>query len=94
MISEAGQILTGVYSETLAGLTPEPMERVGTFRVERPARQLVAGFTAHPVSGGVPLTVDFEDLSLGDPTDWAWDLSDGGTSAAQHPSHVYDQVGS
>lgn len=35
----------------------------------------------------------FNDTSTGGPTAWSWDFGDGGTSAAQNPSHTYAQAG-
>ncbi|MFC1976188.1 PKD domain-containing protein [Chloroflexota bacterium] len=56
---------------------------------------LDALFTATPVTGTVPLTVTFTDLSVGSPIiSWAWDFGDGDTSTAQHPSHTYVAAGS
>ncbi len=53
----------------------------------------VADFVGEPTSGPAPLTVTFTDLSTGDPTSWLWDFGDSGTSAQQHPSHTYADVG-
>jgi PKD repeat protein len=53
----------------------------------------VADFTADDTSGDAPHTVNFTDLSTGDPTSWDWDFGDGGTSTDQHPSYTYDNVG-
>jgi PKD repeat protein len=51
---------------------------------------LEADFTAEPRSGAAPLTVDFIDLSTGDPTTWTWDFGDGSpVSFQQHPTHTY-----
>jgi len=52
----------------------------------------VADFSGNPLSGSVPLTVSFTDLSTGSPTSWDWAFGDGGTSEAQHPSHEYTAV--
>jgi len=52
-----------------------------------------ADFSATPTSGNPPLTVNFTDLSTGDPTTWDWTFGDGGTSTAQNPSHTYNSVG-
>jgi PKD repeat protein len=49
----------------------------------------VAQFSGSPTSGTEPLTVNFTDLSTGSITSWSWTFGDGGTSSAQHPSHVY-----
>jgi PKD repeat protein len=55
-----------------------------------PALAPVAEFSAQPLSGAAPLTVDFTDLSTNFPTSWLWDFGDGHTSTSQHPSHIYD----
>lgn len=53
----------------------------------------VAAFGASPVSGNAPLYVGFYDSSTGAPSEWAWDFGDSATSAAQSPSHVYQDAG-
>jgi PKD repeat protein len=54
----------------------------------------VADFSGTPVSGCASLTVDFTDLSTGNPTSWDWDFGDGaGSSSAQNPSYIYDSPG-
>ena len=53
----------------------------------------IARFTANPISGVSPLTVQFSDISLGSPTSWSWTFGDGGTSSAQNPSHIYTSPG-
>jgi PKD repeat protein len=50
----------------------------------------VAGFESTPMSGTVPLPVQFTDTSTNSPTAWRWDFGDNSpVSTAQHPSHVY-----
>lgn len=51
-----------------------------------------ADFTANPVSGTVPLSVDFSFTGSGAST-YQWDFGDGGTSSVQNPSYVFDSVG-
>jgi len=53
----------------------------------------VAGFSADPVLGPAPLTVQFTDESTNEPTEWVWQFGDGATSFAQHPSHTYTEPG-
>jgi serine protease len=54
----------------------------------------VADFAGSPRSGAVPLTVDFTDLSSGEPTSWAWDFGDGvGTSTDKNPTYTYNSAG-
>ena len=53
-----------------------------------------ADFSGSPTSGEYPLTVNFTDLSTGEPTSWNWDFGDGvGTSTAQNPSYTYTSAG-
>ncbi len=53
----------------------------------------VANFTASPVSGLMPLHVQFNDTSSGNPTNWSWNFGDGGTSAARNPLYTYNASG-
>jgi len=52
-----------------------------------------AAFTFSPASPLVNQSVQFTDSSTGNPTSWSWDFGDGGTSAAQHPSHAFAMAG-
>ncbi|MBD3257512.1 PKD domain-containing protein, partial [candidate division GN15 bacterium] len=52
-----------------------------------------AAFSGTPTSGTFPLEVSFTDESTDNPTSWSWDFGDGGTSAAQNPSHTYTAAG-
>ena len=53
----------------------------------------VAAFSATPLSGTAPLTVQFTDESTNTPTSWSWDFGDGETSTSQNPSHTYTLTG-
>jgi PKD repeat protein len=55
----------------------------------------IADFTASPTSGGIPLTVQFSDLSTGNFTEWAWDFDNNGVvdSIEKNPSYVYQNEG-
>ncbi len=53
----------------------------------------VAAFSGTPTSGNAPLAVNFTDGSSNAPTGWSWTFGDGGTSAAQNPSHSYTAAG-
>jgi hypothetical protein len=53
-----------------------------------------AAFSATPLTGDAPLTVQFTDESTNTPTAWDWDFGDSGTSTDQHPEHEYTTPGS
>ncbi len=46
---------------------------------------LTANFTANVTCGYAPLTVDFNDISKGEPTSWNWDFGDGTNSTVESP---------
>jgi len=54
---------------------------------------LVANFSANPVTGAPPLSVQFTDLTAGSPTKWRWNFGDGTRSTLQNPLHVYGGIG-
>lgn len=53
-----------------------------------------ANFTATPLSGPAPFTVNFTDTSTGDPTGWQWYFGDDSYSPEQNPVHTYMTPGS
>lgn len=55
----------------------------------------LASFTALPVSGEAPLTVQFTGTSTNSPDSWQWDFDNNGTidSTLQNPSHTYNTPG-
>ena len=54
-----------------------------------------ADFSATPTNGATPLTVQFTDLSTGNPTSWAWDFNNDGIvdSTDQNPVYTYNTDG-
>ncbi|MDY0267142.1 MAG: PKD domain-containing protein [Methanimicrococcus sp.] len=52
-----------------------------------------ANFQADVLSGVAPHPVQFTDLSTGEPTSWAWNFGDGGTSTEKNPKHTYQKSG-
>ena len=54
---------------------------------------VVADFNASITSGQAPLTVQFFDISTGNPTTWYWDFGDGTNSTINNPSHTYQTTG-
>jgi gliding motility-associated-like protein len=53
---------------------------------------VTADFTANPIEGFVPLTVNFTYTGFGAST-YSWVFSDGGTSNIQNPTHTYAIMG-
>jgi PKD repeat protein len=54
---------------------------------------LNADFNASPLSGNSPLTVQFTDVTAGNPNSWLWYFGDGDTSNQASPSHTYTANG-
>lgn len=54
---------------------------------------IAADFSAAPVAGVAPLTVQFTDSSTGEVVTREWDFGDGNTSANTNPSHTYTMAG-
>jgi beta propeller repeat protein len=52
-----------------------------------------ADFAANSTLGVAPLTVQFVDMSTGNPTSWSWDFGDGGTSLIQNPVYTFNTAG-
>jgi len=54
----------------------------------------LAAFNAAPLTGPVPLTVNFTDESQGTTDSWEWDFGDGSPlSNDQNPTHTYENIG-
>jgi PKD repeat protein len=64
-----------------------------TFAVVTVTDPLLSNFTANITAGITPLTVQFTDSSIGDPSAWSWSFGDGVTSTEQHPTHTYTVPG-
>jgi PKD repeat protein len=53
----------------------------------------VANFTASPLTGKYPLTVQFINTSTGNQTKWNWSFGDGNVSALANPTNKYSKPG-
>jgi len=91
---------TPVPTTPVPTLTQEPTGEPTPVPTEEPTQTptqntepLVAAFTALPMTGKPPLTVNFTDHSTGSPKKWRWDFGDGTLSTVQNPSHVYGGIG-
>ncbi|MCF8370239.1 MAG: PKD domain-containing protein [Bacteroidales bacterium] len=53
----------------------------------------LAGFSATPQTGIIPINVKFTDESQNNPVSWLWDFGDGSASTEQNPVHTYSNAG-
>jgi PKD repeat protein len=53
----------------------------------------VAAFSAFPLSGVAPLSVNFTDGSTGTIDTWDWAFGDGDSSSERNPAHIYEVQG-
>ena len=83
-----GEIMPG-QPEVIPGILPITM--VIPQVTPTPPR---ADFVAMPISGQLPLDVQFTDLSTGIPTKWSWNFGDGSVSTERTPLHRYTTPGS
>ncbi|MCB9189479.1 MAG: PKD domain-containing protein [Flavobacteriales bacterium] len=83
---------TGIYTVMLTGIG---LTNGCSTTVSHPvvvSVQPTAAFTAVPMSGCVPLDVDFTNQSS-NYSFTSWDFADGNTSVAMNPSHTFTQPG-
>ena len=77
---------------TVNAIGPTPTKTVTPTPTPTPV-PLVANFSATPVKGVPPLSVQFVDRSEGIPTKWHWNFGDGVYSTVMNPLHVYGGIG-
>ncbi|MGB9835676.1 MAG: PKD domain-containing protein, partial [Candidatus Saccharicenans sp.] len=54
---------------------------------------LIPDFSYSPDQPEVGQSVQFVDVTVGNPVNWAWDFGDGDSSTLRNPIHVYNQPG-
>ncbi|MEM7260794.1 MAG: PKD domain-containing protein [Planctomycetota bacterium] len=99
---------TGWTTQTLSTATPagEPAVVIDTYgyahvawteqgqiRYTNDGPTPAADFVADVVSGGLPLTVEFDNLTQGVYSTVFWDFGDGTASSQVSPTHVYQDTG-
>ncbi len=57
------------------------------------SKDLVAGFITLKRFGTAPMTVQFKDISQGQPTEWNWNFGDGTSDTLKNPVHTYSEPG-
>jgi PKD repeat protein len=86
IIEDDGKLYAGGWFNTAGG---KPSANIALW-----LPSLTAAFSASPVSGIAPLTVDFTNQSGGFFDTCFWDFGDGGTSSScSNPSYEYTKVG-
>jgi PKD repeat protein len=65
---------------------------ISTISITGATEPPTADFAGSPLSGMVPLPVQFTDQSIG-ATSWSWDFGDTGTSTERNPGHTYNSAG-
>jgi PKD repeat protein len=85
----------GVYTATLTVTNSGgSASKQVTITVNAPAiKKPSAQFTQNKYTGKVPLTVQFTDRSLNNPSSYLWQFGDGSTSTEKNPSHIYTRAG-
>ncbi len=88
----------GTYDVKLTatnGGGPDSEIKLGYVVVTTPPPAPVANFSGTPLSGTAPLQVTFTDSSTNNPTSWAWDFQNDGTtdSTLQNPTFTYPAAG-
>jgi PKD repeat protein len=84
--------LAGIYSVSLTSANESSSDSIT--KVDYITVNLVADFSGTPLTGNIPLTVAFTDLTVGGATSWDWDFGDGSLhSTDQNPTHVYTVSG-
>jgi hypothetical protein len=88
--------MAGTYNVSLAVTGPGGTDtnvKTDYITVSTPSSAPVANFTANPVSGTVPLTVQFTDQSTGTISSWDWNFGNGFSSTLQNPEYTYNTAG-
>jgi len=88
----ASSTKSGYITVSGSGPTPTPTGTATPTPTPTPV-PLVANFSASPMTGVPPLSVQFVDHSEGTPKKWRWNFGDGVYSTVMNPLHVYGSIG-
>jgi PGF-pre-PGF domain-containing protein len=83
----------GTYSVTLTAINGTVDNTVKKTDYITAGSGPTASFTASPLEGEAPLTVQFTDTSTGSVTTWLWEFGDGSKSEVKNPLHTYSGAG-
>jgi PKD repeat protein len=90
----SGTSVTSKYTVTLTATNVNGDDKETKVDYITVTQTPIAEFTVDSRQGKAPFVVKFHDLSAGNPTEWAWEFGDAGTSTEQNPTHVYPFEGS
>ncbi len=85
----------GIFSVTLkisAACGSDEQKQTNMINVDD-VPETVAEFNASPTAGFAPLDVQFNNLSTGDPVNFAWRFGDGDSSVEENPKHTFKIAG-
>ena len=87
--------IPGIYSVSLTASGTGGSDKVIMENYITAYEPAVAGFSGTPTGGQAPLTVQFNDESMGEVDTYAWDFDNNGSidSTAQNPAHTYTVEG-
>ena len=74
-------------------LTNDPQNSMLTYAVSGTGYNFYADFVATPLTGDIPLLVEFTNNSVGDIQSYLWDFGDGEISTLETPNHLYEEEG-
>jgi len=83
----------GVFTVSLTASGPGGSDMESKTGYVTVYQAVVADFSAVPLSGISPLSVNFTNLSSGDFSSLLWDFGDGSTSIETNPSHIFQNPG-
>jgi len=92
--ADAGWVFSGWSGDMNGSDNPATLTMTGSRQITATFIALapVAGFSAAPLSGTVPLTVTFSNEST-NATDYVWTFGDNITGTVINPTHTYTQAG-
>lgn len=86
-------LTSGSYSVTLTVYNAYQRDAIRKMNLVSVGSIPIPQFQAEPLSGPVPLEVQFHDASAGIPVQWQWDFGDGTGSEEQNPLHIFSVPG-
>ncbi|HPN31431.1 MAG TPA: PKD domain-containing protein [bacterium] len=94
IFTEAGNYTVSLIATNAGGGDTETKENYITVtEEEEPVIAPVANFSASPLSGQLPLTVNFTDTSTNTPTSWQWSINGTPVATTQNLEYIFTEAG-